>query len=386
MSLIYRQIEKDIIELSRKFPIIVITGARQTGKTTLAKKLFPDYTYVNFEDLELREYAQNDPKDFLSYYNNRVIFDEIQHVPGLFSYLQVEVEKQKLPGRFILTGSQNFLLIEKISQSLAGRAAIFELMPFTYIELKNAGVEYKNYEEYLINGFYPPLYSMNLRPAQWFPNYIMTYLERDLRSTINLGDLLKFKQFLQLLATSIGQTISYSSLGNTLGISYHTAQRWLSILQASYIVFLLPPYFKNLRKRIIKSPKLYFYDIGMAAYLLGIKEKEQIINHIVKGPLFENFIIAEVMKNNIYTKKHNLYFYRDSSKNEIDLIIEQADSTNVIEIKSAKTFNTDFLKILLRADNLLYTSTEKLLIYGGELDMKRNEIQVISWKSFLENL
>jgi len=344
--MVKRILEPELQELARKMPILTITGPRQSGKTTLVKMAFPHYNYVNLEDPEKREFALQDPKGFLSSYGLRLIIDEIQHVPELFSYLQVIVDQQQDPGLFILTGSQNYLLLNRVSQSLAGRTAIIHLLPFALAELKNTVYSFDNYEQYLLKGFYPRIHDKKLAPAKWLSDYTLTYLERDLRQIINIGDLATFQAFLKSCAGRIGQVVNYTSLGNDLGVSYQTIKRWLSILEASYIIFQLRPYHKNFNKRLTKSTKLYFYDCGLATYLLGIRSREQLSSHYLKGALFENLIIAD-LKKQFYNRGLEAppYFWHEKNGAAIDCIIENGSDLISIEIKSGKTIHTGFLKV-----------------------------------------
>ncbi|MEL7119528.1 MAG: ATP-binding protein [Bacteroidota bacterium] len=292
-----RIIATKIIEASTQMPVVAITGPRQSGKSTLVRNYFTNYTYTNLEDLELRQFAQEDPKGFLENIGEKAIIDEIQQVPSLLSYIQVIVDRNNLPGQYILSGSQNLLLMEGISQSLAGRVSIFNLLPFSIEELKNTKYHLSDYEDYIFKGFYPRIYDQSLSPNSWLLNYIQTYVERDLRQLINVLDLGIFRQFLAVCAGRIGQLVNFSDISNVLGISYQTVKRWLSILETSFIIYQLRPYHKNYNKRIVKSPKLYFYDTGLACALLNILSVEDLNRHFAKGALFENFIINEIIKN-----------------------------------------------------------------------------------------
>lgn len=368
------------IELSMdKYPIIAITGPRQSGKSTLSKMLRPDYQYVNLEDLSLRSFAEEDPKAFLETYQDGVIIDEVQYVPSLFSYLQVVTDERNKNGEYIITGSQNFLLSEKISQSLAGRVALFQLLAFSYTELKseNIGVEY--WEEYLFTGSYPRQLTYNIPPTEYFDNYVKTYIERDVRMLRNIKNLALFHKFLQLLAGRIGQLFNQNSLGNELGVDNKTINDWMSVLEVSFIAFRLQPYHNNFNKRLVKTPKVYFYDTGLASYLLGINSKEDLNLHFAKGQLFENLIILELLKRSWNTKSfEKFYFWRDHSKNELDLIIEKGTRLKALEIKSGKTIHSSFFKGLeffknINPDALLY------LIYGGKGMQKRSIAQIVDF-------
>jgi uncharacterized protein len=297
--MINRILGQKIKESAQKMPIIAITGPRQSGKSTLIQALFPDHTYQNLEDPELRQFAISDPRGFLQSQKGNVILDEVQYVPHLFSYVQVISDRDKIPGQFILSGSQNFQLMESISQSLAGRVSIFNLLPFSLEEIENTSFQMGTYEEYIIKGFYPRIYDLDLAPYRWLQDYLRTYVERDLRQLLNIGDLGIFRQFLEICAGRIGQLVNLTEIGNQIGVSYQTVNKWLSILETSFICYTLRPYHKNFNKRIVKSPKLYFYDTGLACALLNLKSVDELNSHFAKGTLFENFILNEVMKNQL---------------------------------------------------------------------------------------
>lgn len=379
--MVTRKLEHELHELAQKMPILTISGPRQSGKTTLVKTAFPDYNYVNLEDPEKRLFAQQDPKGFLATYGLNLIIDEIQHVPELFSYLQVIVDEQPAPGLFVITGSQNFLLLNKVSQSLAGRTAILHLLPFSLAELKATKYAAESYEQYIMTGFYPRIYDKNLLPAQWLSAYTFTYVERDVRQIINIGDLATFQAFLKSCAGRIGQVLNYTSLGNDLSVSYQTIKRWISLLEASYIIFQMPPYYKNINKRIIKSPKLYFYDTGLASYLLGIRTVEQLNSHYLKGALFENLVIGD-LKKQFYNNglEPQLYFWREKNGHEIDCLVESGLNLIALEIKSGKTIHDNFFKGLRYWQNITGNDADHcFLIYGGDEIQTRRSAQVYGW-------
>jgi predicted AAA+ superfamily ATPase len=383
--MIHRTLHDSLKAASLKSPVISVSGPRQSGKTTLVKAVFGDYTYLNFEDLSLRSFATEDPTSFLRTYGKKLILDEAQHVPNLFSYLQLSVDEDK-EMRIVVTGSQNLLLHHKISQSLSGRVALFTLLPFSIEELKHSSLGKEDYEDYFVSGFYPRIYDEDPDPAKWLNDYIQTYLERDVRQISNIIDLHRFQQFLKLCAGHIGQMINFSSFGNALGISYHTVQNWLSVLEASYIVFRLYPYHQNFKKRLVKTPKLYFYDTGLASVLLGLKSRDQVQLHFAKGALFENLIIADLMKNryNMGTRP-DFYFWRDSTGNEVDLIIDEGTHQNAVEIKSSRVINPDFFKGLDYWSKLSLASPDDLfLIYGGKEDQTRSKGKVAGWQTATE--
>ncbi|MCD4736324.1 MAG: ATP-binding protein, partial [Bacteroidales bacterium] len=356
----------------------------QSGKTTLAKQCFPDYHYINLELPDTRAYVLDDPRTFLNSYKNGVIFDEVQNVPEIFSYIQVMADESNQTGRFILTGSQNFLLLEKISQSLAGRVAIVNLFPFTVSEIKKTGFNSASYSGFIYNGSYPGLYDKNIQPLDFYPSYLQTYLERDVRSIINVGNLLDFRTFLGLVAGRTGQIVNYASLANDVGVDQKTVKKWLSVLEASFIVFFLRTYHKNFNKRLIKSPKLYFYDTGLVCSLLGIKSAEEVSSHFLKGALFENFVISETARY-FFNKgiRPDLYYWRDNTGNEVDCIVKSGLFTKIIEIKSGATLNTSFFKGLDYYRKLSgLTSANFYLVYGGDENQIRSGAKVFSWKSF----
>ena len=323
------------------YPVIEITGPRQSGKTTLARSLFSHLPYVSFEDLGIRNLFQNDPKKFLDGYEDGAIFDEVQHVPDLFSYLQGIVDASPKTGRYILTGSQNFLLNEKITQSLAGRVGVTTLLPLSFSEL---GMP-TDTNENIFKGGYPRLYDKNMTSEEFFHSYVNTYIERDARQIINIESLASFQKFMRLCAGRVGQLVNFSSLANDCGISDMTVRRWLSVLEASYIIFFLQPFYKNFSKRLIKMPKLYFYDTGLACHLLGIDSAQQVGSHYHQGALYENMVILEILKGRLNrSRRPNMYFWRDLTGHEVDLIGEWGGGIKAIEIKSGMTFQPDFIK------------------------------------------
>jgi uncharacterized protein len=329
--------------LSEKFPVVAITGPRQSGKSTLIKSLFADKPYVSLEDLDMRLLAETDPRGFLSNYPNGAVLDEVQRVPSLFSYIQTITDAKNETGMFILSGSQNFLLMQNIAQSLAGRVALLKLLPFSYEELKTTEFNNNVVDEVLFKGFYPRLYDKKIDPIDYYPNYIKTYLERDVRTLKNINDLSQFTRFMKLCAARIGTVLNYSSLANDCGVAVNTIKAWIGVLEASYVVYLLPPYYQNFNKRLVKSPKIYFYDTGLASALLGIQTSEQLSTHFLRGGLFENLIISEVLKF-YYNQGQDApcYFWQDQTGKEIDLIVEMPHTIKAFEIKSSMTLNKEF--------------------------------------------
>ncbi len=379
-----RELQAYIEKVATYYPAVAILGPRQSGKTTLAQITFPNHRYVSLEDIETRRFAQQDPRGFLETYHNQfgIILDEFQHVPDLLSYIQTVVDKNKKLGYFILTGSENFLMNQAISQSLAGRIAITTLLPFSISELKDNNIMPEAINELYVKGFYPPLYTRQVPPDIWYPDYIQTYIERDIRQLAQVADLSLFQMFMQLCAGRCGQLLNVSSLANDCGISDTTARRWITLLQASYIIFLLPPHHNNLGKRLTKSPKLYFFDIGLMRALLKIPH-EQLSTHHLRGNFFESLVIADLVKQ--YTnqgKRPSLYFWRDHTGNEVDCIIEQGSQLVPIEIKSGQTVQSDFFKGLEYYQNLAQNAAPTgYIVYGGKEIQKRSRGTVIPWNN-----
>ena len=381
--MITRKIENVIKEISGKFPVISITGPRQSGKTTLAKKIFNDYKYINLENIENRQYAIDDPLGFIKQYNRKVIIDEAQYAPGLFSYVQENVDANRENGKFVLTGSQNFLLSQHISQSLAGRTAVFTLFPFSYEEVKNSEYHTNDLDELLFKGLFPGIYKENLEPYFWYPSYINTYIERDVRNIKAISNLHDFQRFLKICAARTGQIVNLNNISSEIGVTHPTIKSWITVLESSHIIFLLPPYYKNFNKRLIKSPKLYFYDTGLVCSLLGITDKNQLKGHFLKAPLFETFVISEFMKERANSfLPINFYFWRDNVGNELDLIHDEGTILEITEIKSGETINSGFFKAFKYFDKL-DTGTDKKysLIYGGSQNQNRTGFSIKSWKN-----
>lgn len=370
--------------LLKKYPILTITGPRQSGKSTFAKMLKPNFHYINLEDLDYRRFAMNDPKGFIERYGNNVILDEVQNAPQLLSQLQVHVDATGKNGSFILTGSQNFQLFEKISQSLAGRTALCTLLPFSLEEL-NFNTTVKTWEELCWKGMYPRLHHQKIKPELFYPDYITTYIERDTRQIMNIKDLALFRRFMSLCAGRIGQILNMNDISNNLGVDNKTVRQWLGVLESSYIIYLLPPFHNNFNKRVLKTSKLYFYDTGVASFLLGIRNSIDLKNHFARGALYENFIITELMKN-CFNKRvqPEFYYFRDSNGNEVDLLIEQAGFTHALEIKSAKTLNDSFFKGLNYYKNLSTKKTRTSCVFGGNDAYVYKGHHVIGWNKLEE--
>ena len=382
--MIKRQISKKVNQLVKKYPVLTITGPRQTGKTTLVRSLFKDYAYVNLENPERRRLALNDPQGFINHYNSFTIIDEIQYAPDLLSFIQEKVDNERIPGQYIITGSQSFSMLERVTQSLAGRTAILKLLPLTYHEVSNF---YRNsfnpsYAELIFNGLFPGKYQMDIASVDFYQSYFETYIQRDVRQIKNIVNLEQFSNFVRLCAGRIGQILDLSSIAGDVGVSVNTVKGWLSVLQASYIIVLLQPYYKNLNKRLIKSPKLYFTDTGLASFLLNITNTTQVESHYLKGGLFENYVLLELLKNRYNNGLlQNIYFYRDSNHNEIDFLIERHNGIYAIEVKSGQTFSDSFLKPLnFWNKNFLNIKSDTFLVYGGEVSQKYKNINIVSWK------
>lgn len=376
-----RKIIEQLKIYKTKYPILALTGPRQSGKTTLLKELFHDYTYISLENPDLRAFAENDPNGFFEKYNQFCIFDEVQRVPQLFSYLQTIVDEKKIMGQFILSGSQNFHLMKNITQSLAGRVALFKLLPFDFGELHSADLMEDDYTKAMLKGFYPAIYDRSIPSQVFYSNYIQTYVERDITELVNIRDMRTFRVFLSLCASRAGQLLNLNSLANECGITQPTVKAWISLLESSYIIFLLQPYHKNFDKRVIKSPKIYFYDTGLLCHLLKIKDTDQIKFNSYKGNLFENMVVGEYVKQNFHQNKmEELWFWRDSNGHEVDLIRQDDDLLNVIEIKSTKTVTTDLFKEITYFENLAKDEIKsKSLVYAGDDNQKRTNVNVLSW-------
>ncbi len=365
--------------MAAKFPVIVFTGPRQSGKTTMAKMSFPDFRYVSLENPQQREFATNDPEGFLKLYDRYVIIDEVQNVPQLFSYIQQIVDERNEPGQFILSGSQNFLLIEKISQTLAVRVFMLELLPFHHSEIQQ--IHKTNTATELFWGSYPRVHAMNISPNDFYPTYIKTYIERDVRTVLNVQDLRLFRKFLTLLAHQAGQLFNAALLSRKLGIDSKTVARWMSILEASYIAFVLEPWYNNLSKRVVKTPKVYFYDTGLLCNLLGIAHSESLMLSSYKGALFENYVLLELMKLHRARGENWRYaFWRDSNQNEIDLLLEAGEELRCVEIKASYTVKPEHIKALHQLDPFLQNFKIKhfLVNFFDESQQRSNE-QILSW-------
>jgi uncharacterized protein len=383
--LISREIVSAIKKITPKYPILALTGPRQSGKTTLLKSLFPDYRYVSLENPDNRNFAESDPNGFFKEFHSRVIFDEVQRVPELFSYIQNIVDDRSGEmGIYVLSGSQNFHLMHSITQSLAGRVAIFKLFPFDLKELKNVGLMGEDYLNSIIKGFYPAIYDRDIPSKVFYSNYIETYINRDISELVAIRDLRIFQNFLALCATRAGQLLNLNALANECGISQPTAKTWLSALEQSFIIFQLYPYHKNFNKRVVKTPKLYFYDTGLLCHLLKISKTESLLTHPIKGALFENMMIAEYVKQMHHqSNPQDLWFWRDAAGNEIDLMVDKGDQIDIIEFKASETIKTQMFDGLSKFEEISQIKNlNKSLVYGGTTSQKRSAGNLVSWMEF----
>lgn len=366
--MIRRDLAPKILSMAEKFPVVTVTGPRQSGKSTLVRSLFPHYRYVTLEDEDVRALAQNDPRAFLDLYDDRVIFDEAQRAPSLFSYIQGVVDKNNAPGQFILSGSQNFLLMEAISQSLAGRAAVLHLLPLSLHELNEAGLRPASVDEWLLTGGYPRIYDVGIDPADYYPSHVQTYLERDVRTGSGILKLAEFERFLGLCADRTAQMLNKEDMARDCSISPKTIESWLSVLEASFITLRLHPYYRSYGKRLVKTAKLYLCDTGLACCLLGMEEREEVVLSEKRGALFETAVVTEMAKAFAARgRRAKLYYWRDSSNKEVDLIIERgAAPADIIEVKSSATYNPRFFKSLGELGELMgVPTTHRHVVYAG---------------------
>lgn len=374
-----RNITNELLSTAKEYPVVTILGPRQAGKTTLAKQAFGEHTYCNLEHPEIRQLAIDDPNAFFKRFSGNLIIDEIQRVPELLSYIQVMVDENEVKGQFILTGSHQLSLHESISQSLAGRTAILKLLPLSIQELQDDGCKYDHYD-YMLHGFLPKIYKDKLNPNRYYSNYYETYVQRDVRALIKLKDLSSFEKFIKLLAGRVGQIINLSSLSNDVGVSSHTLKHWLSVLEASFIVVKLEPYYENFGKRVIKSAKIYFTDNGLLSYLLGIENTTQLQRDPLIGQMFENLVVIECLKNRYNQGKNpNLYYFRTDKGQEVDLLFKQGRQLIPIEIKSAMTFNKKFAKGINYFQKITQSSSKAYIIYSGNLEHKSSDYSVLNY-------
>ncbi len=369
-------------KLARAYPVVVITGPRQSGKTTLTRASFPDKPYVSLEDPDQRDFAKEDPRRFLSQYPDGAVLDEVQRVPDLFSYLQTRVDQDLRPGLFVLSGSQQFGVLSQVTQSLAGRVALVPLLPFSLEELQDASREPHTLEEVLFTGFYPAIYDRGISPEIWYGNYVQTYIERDVRQMINVRDLSVFQRFVRMCAGRTGRLVNLTGLANDCGISHNTAKSWLSVLQASYIVHLLPPHHRNFDKRLLKTPKLYFLDPGLACWLMGIQNGKQIEFHPMRGALFETLVVSELLKKRFHRGlTSNLFFWQDRHGREVDILIDQGQQLVPVEVKSGQTIASSYFTGLSRWVSLAgQEAGGPWVVYGGTERQSRSQAEVLPWR------
>jgi len=381
--MIPRTAESSLRAFARGYPILALTGPRQSGKTTLARAVFSTLPYVSMENPVQREFAESDPQGFFARYAEGAVIDEAQRCPALFSWLQGIVDEARKPAHFVLTGSQQFGLLAGITQSLAGRVAMIELLPFSGAELRQAGLLPDDLDTALFQGGYPPLYDRHLDPAAWFANYVQTYLERDVRQLIQVRDLSQFQRFLRLCAGRGGQLLNLSALGEEAGVSHNTAREWLSVLEASFVIHRLPPYHRSFNKRLVKAPKLYFTDSGLMAWLLGIENAAQIATHPLRGALFETWVVGEFHKRRSNAGlARGLFFWRDRAGHEIDLLLPDSGTIRPVEIKSGATFQREALRGLEKWQAIAGDEAGRpMLIYGGSESQSRTAVDIVSWRA-----
>ncbi len=385
-GMIPRSLEPELRTLATHYPVIAVTGPRQSGKTTLCRAVFADKPYVSLEALDLRDFAREDPRGFLAGHRSGAVIDEIQHVPQLLSYLQTEVDERPTPGRFVLTGSQHFGLSESISQSLAGRCGILLLLPPSLAELRSFMNAPDDLFTLLWQGAYPGIYDRNIPANRWLADYVATYVQRDVRQIANIGNLQTFTAFLKLCAGRTAQEINLSALGGDAGISHNTARCWLSVLETSFIVHRLPAWHINIRKQVVKAPKLHFFDSGLLCYLLGIREPGQLRLHPLRGAIFESWVVSEIYKTHAHRGiEAALFHYRESRGLEIDLLVDHGGVLDAVEIKSGETVSADFFKNLRRFSDRLGDTEQRpeprcFVLYGGDTSQRRSQARVLSWR------
>ncbi len=383
--MIQRTLEPRLRALARKFPIVTVTGPRQSGKTTLCRAAFPDMPYVSLEAPDLQAFAREDPRAFLSRHRDGAILDEIHRVPELLSYLQVLVDERPARGRFVLSGSANFALLQTLGQSLAGRTALLELLPLSLEEIRRFPDPPDELLDLLWRGSYPAVYDRRLEPGDWYPSYVATYLERDVRTILKVGDLVGFQTFLRLCAGRVGQLLNLSALGADAGINHNTAKAWLSVLEAGYVAWRLPPFHANVTKRLIRTPKLHLFDTGLACYLLGIRSADQLRDHPLRGAIFETWVASELLKSRSHRGlSSNLSFYRDRKGAEVDLLVELGRTLLAVEAKSGQTVAADFFAGLRAFASLvkearLRRAVRNFVVFGGDEAQERNAGTVVPW-------
>jgi predicted AAA+ superfamily ATPase len=380
-----RDLEGPLKSRARRFPVSVVTGPRQSGKTTLCRAAFPDLPYVSLELPDVRRRALDDPRGFLREYADGAILDEVQHTPELLSYLQVDVDARPRPGRYVLTGSQHFGLHQSVAQSLAGRAAMMELLPFSRGELRAGRLARDDLFQVLWTGGYPAIHHRKIPPAEWLASYVATYVERDVRQLLNVSDLLAFQTFLRLCAGRTGQLLNLSALGSDAGITHNTARSWLGVLEASYICFRLPPYFRNVGKRLLKTPKLHFHDSGLVCYLLGIRSPDELRHHPLRGAIFESWVLSEIVKSHVHSGTvSDVTFFRDSHGLETDAVVQAGQRALLVEAKSGETVSSDAFDSLDKVRTAMEvgsrpSKTSKIVVHGGRDRWVQRDVTVLPW-------
>jgi len=381
--MIPRDLALELIHAATQVPAVTVTGPRQSGKTTLCRAMFPDHPYRTLEAPDERAFALEDPRRFLARFPEGAVIDEVQRVPGLLSYLQGIIDEDPTPGRWILTGSQNLALLETVSQSLAGRTEVLNLLPLTWDEITRFGRSPASLEEAMFSGGYPRIFDRQLDPSRWLRSYVATYIERDVRTISNVGDLVLFQRFVELCAGRTGQLLNYSSLAGDCGVSQPTAKAWLSVLETSFIAFRLPAYHSNLRKRLVKMPKLYFHDTGVVCWLLGIREPAQLRSHPLRGAIFETWVVSEILKYRANRgETRGLSFYRDRNGAEVDLVIERSGGLTLVEAKSAATPSSSLFRGAERVRRHFrdVDPPDVIVVYGGEERQERGSGMLVPWQ------
>jgi uncharacterized protein len=367
------------------YPVVVVTGPRQSGKTTFLKKSLPNHPVVSLEDLDIREFAQRDPRGFLKRYSTPLIIDEAQRVPDLFSYIQTAVDNSGLMGQYILSGSQQFSLMAGITQSLAGRATVIAMHPLRLKELVDAGDQYPPLDTLLLQGGYPAVHARQLNPQRFYADYVASYLERDVRSLAAVQDLGNFQRFMRLCAARTGQLLNLNGLANDCGIAQPTANAWMNLLEASFIVRRIAPYYRNFGKRLVKTPKLYFLDTGLCAWLLGITTPAEMQTHYTRGALFETWVVTEALKwRAIQGNSQPLYYWRDNIGNEVDLLLEQNGGITLVEIKAGQTYRPEWAQGLQTVERHIGQTTQNVVLYGGDFTAQRSDVLQLGWKDVVK--
>jgi len=383
--MIKRVAEAKLLELCKYFPIVTLTGPRQSGKTTLCRMALEHKPYVSLEAPDVLEFASEDTRGFIKKYKSGAVIDEVQRFPPLLSYLQVEVDEQPEPGRFVLTGSSNLNLLQSVSQSLAGRTGLLELLPCSQAELRLFKTDLSDIFSTMYSGCYPAIYDRNIPVPDWYSAYVGTYVERDVRQILNVSDISSFRAFLKLMAGRTGQLLNFSQIGSDLGLSHNTVKAWVSVLESSYIAFRMQPFFRNLNTRLIKTPKMHFYDTGLVCFMLGIESPDQLATHPLRGAIFESWAVSEILKTRIHLGlRPHMVFYRDQKGNEVDLLIETGSSITAVEIKSGQTVNKDMYRKLVWLEEFMrkrlpHLSMNMKLVYSGNSSQTRNNVEIIPW-------